>query len=115
MNKIDFSTENLYCKLFIDIIFFLILASLVVNTDDKNWLLHHSTPWDTVEKLWSNTYIERKFDIDKSSVNIGDILTDWPLYKNTNGFRLVSYSKKLHVKYLKLKYPFGEYFKQKLF
>lgn len=60
------------------------------STEDKNWLLHHSAPWETVEQLWSKTYNQRKFDIDKDTPNISDILVDWPLYKNSNGFRLVS-------------------------
>ena len=62
-----------------------------VYNADKNWPKIHNTPWEVVEIKWKDSHNIRTLDIEKAK-DTTFLTNEWPLYKNTNGFRLVSFS-----------------------
>lgn len=57
--------------------------------DNKDWLKVHNTPWQIVEQKWTETFNIRSRQVDRAK-DTTSLFTEWPLYTNTKGFRLVS-------------------------
>lgn len=67
------------------------------NEDNKLWLELNNSPWSDVQVKWKSTFkLRRKEILDKSN-STAVILKNWPLYRHSDGFNLVS-KKKFFVK-----------------
>ena len=57
--------------------------------DDIDWLLHHTSPWSTLENKWKNTYAARTSDIGKNINSLELLFDKWPLFHHADAPRLV--------------------------
>lgn len=58
-----------------------------IDSEDKIWLKTRNSPWETVELKWNSSFALRRQDINIHPLQF--ILSDWPLYAHSNGYRLV--------------------------
>lgn len=60
------------------------------ESNDKNWLKYNIEPYQEVRNKWESTFnIRQKFL--KEAPNLNQILEEWPIYKQSFGYSLVSY------------------------
>lgn len=57
--------------------------------ENKNWLKVHNAPWEIIEQKWKETFDVRSRELDKTK-DTASIIGEWPLYRNSKGYRLVS-------------------------
>lgn len=58
--------------------------------ENKLWLQLNNSPWSEVKSRWDSTFKLRRKEILDQNNNTAEILRQWPLYKHSDGFTLVS-------------------------
>jgi len=56
---------------------------------EQNWLKYNIEPYDEIIKKWATTFKKRLCDL-RSDKDLNSLLEDWPLYKQSFGYNLVS-------------------------